>query len=190
MSENELFQAALGLLPPWLVDHCTFTVESGRLDLYLDFPRGSSFACPLCAEPAKAYDTESLTWRHLNFFQHQAFLHARTPRVECSRCGIHRIAVPWARSLSEKQRDTPEIGDHSVARISRGASTPPLAASKINPGSPAPAILNEKHPPAGLSKAAWLHGAVECYVSGRPAPTPLLLSLFRVARTAEIPVLA
>ena len=100
MSENELFQAALGLLPPWLVDHCTFTVESGRLDLYLDFPRGSSFACPLCAEPAKAYDTESLTWRHLNFFQHQAFLHARTPRVECSRCGIHRIAVPWARANS------------------------------------------------------------------------------------------
>jgi len=100
MNENELFQAALGLLPPWLVDRCTFTVESGRLDLYLDFPRGSSFACPLCAAPAKAYDTESLTWRHLNFFQHQAFLHARTPRVECSRCGVHRIAVPWARANS------------------------------------------------------------------------------------------
>lgn len=100
MNENELFQAALGLLPPWLVDRCTFTVESGRLDLYLDFPRGSIFACPLCAAPSKAYDTESLTWRHLNFFQHQAFLHARTPRVECSRCGIHRIAVPWARANS------------------------------------------------------------------------------------------
>ena len=100
MNENELFQAALGLLPPWLVARCTFTVESGRLDLYLDFPRGSSFACPLCAAPAKAYDTESLTWRHLNFFQHQAFLHARTPRVECSRCGVHRIAVPWARANS------------------------------------------------------------------------------------------
>jgi len=100
MNENELFQAALGLLPPWLVDHCSFTVESGRLDIYLDFPRGSSFACPLCAAPAKAYDTESLTWRHLNFFQHQAFLHARTPRVVCSRCGVHRIAVPWARANS------------------------------------------------------------------------------------------
>src|SRR5271165_3705600 len=49
MNENELFQAALGLLPPWLVDHCRFTVESGRLDIYLDFPRGSSFLCPLCA---------------------------------------------------------------------------------------------------------------------------------------------
>jgi transposase len=97
MNENELFQAALGLLPPWLVDHCTFTVESGRLDIYLDFPRGSAFACPLCAASSKAYDTETLTWRHLNFFQHQTFLHARTPRVECPRCGVHRITVPWAR---------------------------------------------------------------------------------------------
>jgi len=97
MNENELFQAALGLLPPWLVDHCRFTVESGRLDIYLDFPRGSSFLCPLCAAPSKAYDTESLTWRHLNFFQHQTFLHARTPRVECSLCGVHRVQVPWAR---------------------------------------------------------------------------------------------
>ena len=97
MNENKLFQAALGLLPPWLVDHFTFTVESGRLDIYLDFPRGATFACPLCAASSKAYDTETFTWRHLNFFQHQTFLHARTPRIECPRCGVHRITVPWAR---------------------------------------------------------------------------------------------
>ena len=46
---------------------------------------------------SKAYDTEELTWRHLNFFQHQTFLPARTPRVNCTRCGVHRVAVPWAR---------------------------------------------------------------------------------------------
>src|SRR5664279_1752887 len=97
MNENELFQAALGLLPPWLVDHCSFTVEPGRLDIYLDFPPGSTFACPLCAAPCKAYDTNTLTWRHLNFFQHQTYLHARTPRVECSLCGVRRVNVPWAR---------------------------------------------------------------------------------------------
>lgn len=97
MNENELFQAALGILPPWLVDHCDFTVEPGRLDIYLDFPRGSTFPCPVCSAAAKAYDTDTLTWRHLNFFEHQAYLHARTPRVECSCCGVHRVAVPWAR---------------------------------------------------------------------------------------------
>ena len=101
MTENQLLQAALGLLPPWLVDRCTFTVESGRLDIFLDFPRGSAFPCPVCAAAnCKAYDTETLTWRHLNFFQHQTYLHARTPRVECSLCGVHRVAVPWARPES------------------------------------------------------------------------------------------
>jgi len=97
MNENELFQAALGLLPPWLVSRCAFDESAGRLDIHLDFPRGSVFPCPACEVPSKAYDTDELTWRHLNFFQHQAFLHARTPRVECSHCGIHRVAVPWAR---------------------------------------------------------------------------------------------
>jgi len=98
MQDNELLQAALGLLPPWVVDHCNFAVESGRLDIYLNFPRGSAFACPLCGAPSNAYDTETLTWRHLNFFQHPTYLHARTPRVNCSRCGVHRVTVPWARA--------------------------------------------------------------------------------------------
>ena len=65
MNENELFQAALGLLPPWLVNRCTFEESAGRLDIHLDFPRGSVFPCPVCGVPSKAYDTEELTWRHL-----------------------------------------------------------------------------------------------------------------------------
>lgn len=98
MNENELFQAALGLTPPWKVDHCAFDQTTGRLDIHLDFPRGSRFVCPVCqAADCKAYDTDILTWRHLNFFQHQTFLHARTPRVDCPQCGVHRVAVPWAR---------------------------------------------------------------------------------------------
>ena len=97
MNENELFQAALGLMPPWQVDRCTFDGATGRLDIHLDFPRGSVFACPVCGVSCKAHDTDERTWRHLNFFQHQAFLHARTPRVACSQCGVHLVAVPWSR---------------------------------------------------------------------------------------------
>ena len=97
MNENELFQAALGLLPPWQVDRCTFDKATGRLDIHLDFPRGSVFPCSVCGVPCKAHDTSEREWRHLNFFQHQAFLHARTPRVECSQCGVYVVAVPWAR---------------------------------------------------------------------------------------------
>jgi transposase len=38
-----------------------------------------------------------MNWRHLNFFQHQAWLHARVPRVRCPNCGIKKINVRWAR---------------------------------------------------------------------------------------------
>ena len=41
--------------------------------------------------------TPSGTWRHLNFFQHEAYLHARVPRVRCDKCGIKTVNVPWAR---------------------------------------------------------------------------------------------
>jgi hypothetical protein len=34
------------------------------------------------------HDTVEKTWRHLDFFQHQAFLTARTPRIACAKCGV------------------------------------------------------------------------------------------------------
>ena len=37
------------------------------------------------------------TWRHLDFFQHKAFLPARLPRVRCPEHGVRQVSVPWAR---------------------------------------------------------------------------------------------
>ena len=54
--------------------------------------------CPNCgAADCAAYDTERKTWRHLNFFQHQAYLNARVPRIRCDGCGIKTVSVPCAR---------------------------------------------------------------------------------------------
>jgi transposase len=98
MRDTDLLQQALALLPPWLVMSSTFSIEGKRLDIHIDFPAGSTFACPVCgALGCKAYDTEEASWRHLNFFQHEAYLHARVPRVNCQICGIRRVTVPWAR---------------------------------------------------------------------------------------------
>jgi transposase len=67
----------------------------------VDFPSGSRFACSECGrEGCGAHDTKAETWRHLDFFQHRTFLHARTPRVTCATCGVHKVAVPWARAGS------------------------------------------------------------------------------------------
>jgi transposase len=100
MQERELLQSALGLAPPWRVVRSEFDAARRRLDIYLDFAAGSRFACPGCGTACPAYDTEEASWRHLNFFQHEAYLHARVPRVECKSCGIKRVALPWARSGS------------------------------------------------------------------------------------------
>jgi transposase len=101
MRDIDLLQMALGVVPPWMVQESTFDATAKRLDLHLAFPTGSRFACPCCGgADCPAYDTEDKQWRHLNFFQHEAYLHARVPRVTCKSCGIKRISVPWARDGS------------------------------------------------------------------------------------------
>lgn len=101
MKDIELFQQALGLTKPWIVKESTFSIEKKQLDIYIGFPKGSTFKCPQCGnENCKAYDTEEKDWRHLNFFQHNTYLHARTPRIECPACGVKTADVPWARPKS------------------------------------------------------------------------------------------
>ena len=98
MRDTPLLQLALGLTPPWTVSRSDFDPEAHRLDIQIDFTPGSRFACPVCgAADCPAYDTERRTWRHLNFFQHQAYLTARVPRIRCETCGIKTVNVPWAR---------------------------------------------------------------------------------------------
>ena len=95
---EELFTRALGLEKPWRVTNIEFSPTDRRLDLHLDFSAGSTFACPRCSkQDCKAYDTSDKSWRHLDFFQHQAYLHCRVPRITCPDCGIQQVKLPWAR---------------------------------------------------------------------------------------------
>ena len=69
MQDTDLFQLALGLSSPWTVTRSEFDAEDSRLDLYVDFPRGSRFACAQCGrEGCAVHDTKEETWRHLDFF--------------------------------------------------------------------------------------------------------------------------
>ena len=70
MTDLNLFQRALGLVEPWEVVKEKFDAEQKRLDLRIDFAKGSKFACPECKQKdCPVHDTESHTWRHLNFFE-------------------------------------------------------------------------------------------------------------------------
>jgi len=104
MDTNTLFRAALGLAAPWAVEAVVFDPKGaegrGQLDIRLTFPRGSRFACPECQAPCPAHDTSERRWRHLDFFQHEAYLVAPLPRAACPKHGVLTVSVPWARDGS------------------------------------------------------------------------------------------
>jgi transposase len=102
MNPESLFAIALGIAPPWEVEGIEFSKENKRLDIKIGFQRGAAFDCPVCGAPSPAYDTTEKTWRHLNFFQYEAYLTARVPRVKCPNagCGVKQVQVPWARAGS------------------------------------------------------------------------------------------
>jgi transposase len=97
---KELFQMALNVTDPWLVNDLKFDVESKRLDVYIDFKKGSTFSFFDEKEDKeiaglKAYDTSSKTWKHLSFFEHECYLHARVPRVKLPNGRVKQIQTPW-----------------------------------------------------------------------------------------------
>jgi transposase len=78
-----------------------FDAGQRRLDLRIDFAKGSRFACPECGrDGCEVHDSEEKTWRHLDFFEHQAYLTARVPRVRCAEHKVKQVEVPWARERS------------------------------------------------------------------------------------------
>lgn len=98
---NDLFQLALGLADPWRVADVALSEAAGRLDIAVTHRRGASFPCPDCRQSSRVYDTVERTWRHLNFFQYQTYLHAAVPRVQCPACQTTKnVSVPWARPNS------------------------------------------------------------------------------------------
>ena len=102
MQPEELFGLALGINLPWHVASVVFSKELNRLDINIDFKRGATFPCPVCGDLVPVHDTTDKTWRHMNFFQYETYLKARTPRVKCPKdgCGVKLVTVPWARSGS------------------------------------------------------------------------------------------
>jgi transposase len=104
MDYLKLFEAALGLTPPWKIDKVSFDPKAeggGAVEIRLTFPRGSRFACPECQSPCPAHDTHEQRWRHLNFFQYRAYLVADIPRVDCGTHGVRTFSgVSWAREGS------------------------------------------------------------------------------------------
>jgi transposase len=100
MITKRLFEVALNINEPWYVKDIKFDSEAKRLDIHLDFKKGAEFYYESEEDKVKgkfkAYDTEEKQWRHLNFFEHECYLHARVPRVKIKDKKIRLIKPPWS----------------------------------------------------------------------------------------------
>ena len=114
---------ALNITNPWIVNDIKFNSEDKKLNICIDFTRGSTFSYEYIETKTeikkvtiddeeteiknkieigretfndlKAYDTMNKTWRHLNFFEHECYIHARVPRVKLPNGKVKLIKVPW-----------------------------------------------------------------------------------------------
>ena len=104
MNIENLFSKALGIEAPWKITDVTFDSKTKRLDVRVDFEKGSTFPYTDpqtgVTQHYKAYDTVEKTWRHLNFFEHECYLIVRTPRIQPEEGGTKLIMPPWSGVVS------------------------------------------------------------------------------------------
>ena len=95
---REIFSKALGINSPWYIAGINFDVKAKRLDIRIDFPRGTTFSFEEEGTVAeyKAYDTVEKEWRHLNFFEHECYLQARVPRIKTPDNKVHLMMPYWS----------------------------------------------------------------------------------------------
>jgi transposase len=87
LSIETLFTTALGLQAPWAVKDVELNTAKRRIDFQV-VCNAKQLACPVCGKADQGiHDRIERNWRHLDFFQYEAWLHAELPRVQCCGCG-------------------------------------------------------------------------------------------------------
>jgi len=97
---DRLFEAALGIAPPWSVTGVRFDEPAKVLTVAIDYAAGSRFSVPGVAGEHPVYDSLTKRYRHLNFFQHECELEVRTPRVKLPDGSVRLVEPPFAGKLA------------------------------------------------------------------------------------------
>jgi transposase len=101
MESKELYQVLLGLSSPWTVERVELDMAKQRVDVHVEHPASTRFACPDCGRESTVYDHQAeRVWRHLDSCQFMTYLHAKPPRVECPEHGVKLARLPWAEAGS------------------------------------------------------------------------------------------
>lgn len=97
MRDTELYKHLLGLEKPWTVARVELDVKTRRVDVWAEHAKDARWTCPECGDECGLHDhDEERAWRHLDSCQFQTFLHARIPRIRCSKHGVRQARVSWA----------------------------------------------------------------------------------------------
>jgi hypothetical protein len=99
MNSKAIFQLALNLDKPWYVSDIVLKDESGKKELHvtIDYEKGHFVGSDM---KSMVHDRKYRTWRHLNFFEHECYLHCKVPRVLGVDNKVKQVEVPWAREGS------------------------------------------------------------------------------------------
>ena len=116
MDNTALFTAALQLEYPWKVTNIEFLPDEDNpakmtLHITVGFEKGAKFIffyedgsiwSDEDGNPIEctAHDTVDRTWRHLNFFQYETYIHAKMPKVSDGQGHCPTVQAPWARKNS------------------------------------------------------------------------------------------
>jgi transposase len=96
---KDIFSAALGINTPWYIKDIKFDIEKCRLDVNIDFKRGTKFKYINKEDGIEGvfpvYDTIKKSWRHLNFFEHDCYLNCRVPRIKTDSGNVRHVQTPW-----------------------------------------------------------------------------------------------
>jgi transposase len=99
MTPERMFHELLGLGLNWEVTESRFDHKTSTVFLEIrETPRLWDLTrCPKEGGMVFCYDhTESMTWRHLNVFEHRCEITCRLPRGKCRQCGhVFRVRPPW-----------------------------------------------------------------------------------------------
>jgi len=93
---SEHYRQLLGIGSPWKIADVDVNIEQTRVDIVIEWPKGTLPRCPECGKACSLHDhREERVWRHLDTMQFHTFIHCRIPRSDCGVHGIKTMKVPW-----------------------------------------------------------------------------------------------
>ena len=87
----EALNKILQVSNPWQIGNIELNELEKKVDVYIDYSKGSQFACPVCKKISKIHDSSYRQWRHLDICDYRCYLHIKIPRTNCPAHGVKVI---------------------------------------------------------------------------------------------------